>query len=147
MWAWIPWEKAMIPSLLSRCCNWVGITQKTVDLIDEIQNQYVRVQMKTPQSCAKVMLRAETYFLGMKHRLWKEKLSEMSLAKQIYKEQKEKGWQGLAKEVSEICQEVGIEDLNEHEVSKEKKNKAKAISAELLELSLKNKLEETGKTR
>ena len=26
-------------------------------------------------------------------------------------------------------------------------NKAKAISAELLELSLKNKLEETGKTR
>ena len=28
-----------------------------------------------------------------------------------------------------------------------KKNKAKAISAELLELSLKNKLEETGKTR
>ena len=41
MWAWIPWEKAMIPSLLSRCCNWVGITQKTVDLLDEIQNQYV----------------------------------------------------------------------------------------------------------
>ena len=32
-------------------------------------------------------------------------------------------------------------------VTKIAKNKAKAISAELLELSLKNKLEETGKTR
>ena len=32
-------------------------------------------------------------------------------------------------------------------MEKIKKNKAKAISAELLELNLKNKLEETGKTR
>ena len=32
-------------------------------------------------------------------------------------------------------------------MSLKKKDKAKAISAELLELSLKNKLEETGKTR
>ena len=102
-----------------------------MDLLDEIQNQYVRVQLKTPQSCAKVMLRAETSFLGMKQRLWKEKLlyviqqkrlSEMSLAKKIYNEQKEKGWPCLAKEVSEICQKVGLEDLNEHEVSKEKVN-------------------------
>ena len=46
----------------------------------------------------------------------------MSLAKKIYNEQKEKGWPCLAKEVSEICQKVGLEDLNEHEVSKEKVN-------------------------
>ena len=127
MGAWILWEKALIPSLLAGCCNWVGISQKTVDQLDEIQNQYVRVQMKTPQSCAKVLLRAETSFLGMKHRLWKEKLlyviqlkrlSETSLAKEIYEEQKEQGWPGLAKEVSEICQKVGLDNVNEHEVSK-----------------------------
>ena len=46
----------------------------------------------------------------------------MILAKEINKEQKEQGWPGLVKEVSEICQEVGIEDFNEHEISKEKVN-------------------------
>ena len=131
MGAWILWEKALIPSLLAGCCNWVRISQKTVDMLDEIQNQYVRVQMKTPQTCPKVILRADPSFLGMKHRVWKEKLlyvihlkrlGEQSLAKEIYKEQREQGWPGLAKEVSEICQKLGLEDLNEQDISKETVN-------------------------
>ena len=61
MGAWILWEKALIPSLLSGACNWVGITQKLVDLLEEIQKQYVRVQMKPSKSCPKVMLRAENF--------------------------------------------------------------------------------------
>ena len=59
---------------------------------------YVRVQMKTSQSCPKVILRSDTSFLGMKHRVWEEKLmytiqlkrlEEKGLAKQRYQEQKE----------------------------------------------------------
>ena len=49
--AWILREKALIPSLLAGCCNWVGIDQKTVDQLDEIQNLHIRVQMKTSQKC------------------------------------------------------------------------------------------------
>ena len=107
----------------------MGISQKTIDQLDEIQNQYVRVQMKTPRTCPKVMLRAENSMLGMKHRLWKEKLmylmqlkrlEERSLALEIYQEQKKHGWPGLAKDVSEICEKLGLEDLNNTDISKEK---------------------------
>ena len=54
--------------------------------------------------CPKVMLKAENSMLGMKHRLWKEKLmymmqlkrlDEKSLALEIYQEQKKHGWPGL----------------------------------------------------
>ena len=100
-----------------------------MDQLDLIQNQYVRVQMKTSQSCPKVILRADPSFLGMKHRLWEAKLlyviqlkrlEEKSLAKQIYQEQRQQGWPGLAQEVSGICQEIGLEDLNDNDICKEK---------------------------
>ena len=57
----------------------------------------------------------------MKLRIYKEKLmmimhlrelDERSLASRIYHEQLAKGWPGLAKEGSEICKELEIEDVN-----------------------------------
>ena len=131
MGAWILWKKALIPSLLAGCCNWVGIDQKTVDQLDEIQNLHIRVQNKTSQKCPKVLLRAETSMLGMKHRVWKEKimfiiqlrkLREESLAREILGEQRNNDWPGLAQEVSKICQDIGLEDVNSCEVSKDKVN-------------------------
>ena len=127
MGAWVLWERALVPSLLAGCCNWVNISQKTVDQLDNLQNLYIRVQMRTPQSCTKVMLRAEVSMLAMKQRLWMEKVKfiqrlkrmENSLAKEVYQEQRQHDWPGLAKEVTEICKELGIEDVNEKEVSKE----------------------------
>ena len=44
---------------------------------------------------------------------------ENSLAKEVYQEQRQHDWPGLAQEVTEICKEVGIEDVNDKEVSKE----------------------------
>jgi hypothetical protein len=84
--------------------------------------------MRTGQGCSKVILRAETAMTGMKQRLWLEKVMfvqrlrkmEDCLAKEVYEEQKHFGWPGLAQEVSDICKEVGIQDVNENEVSKEK---------------------------
>ena len=74
LWLKTSMGKALILSLLSETSNWVEISQKTMDQLDEIQNQYVRVKMKTPPTCSKVMLRAENSTIGMKHRIWKEKL-------------------------------------------------------------------------
>ena len=57
----------------------------------------------------------------MKLRIYKEKLAlishiknmdEKSLASQIYREQIENDWPGLAKEAKEICEDLGIEDVN-----------------------------------
>ena len=84
--------------------------------------------MRTAQYCTKVILRAEVAMLGMKQRLWMEKVKfvqrlkrmENSLAKEVYEEQRNNDWPGLAKEVTEICREVGIEDVNEKEEPREK---------------------------
>ena len=63
----------------------------------------------------------------MKMRIFKEKLmmtvhirnlDENTLASKIYKEQREKGWPGLAREGKEICQELEIEDVNETQMGK-----------------------------
>ena len=78
------------------------------------------------------MLRAETASLGMKYRIWKEKMrlverirnQEQSLAKAIHDEQVAMGWPGLALEVKEICEVVGVEDINVKHVAKEELDEA-----------------------
>ena len=42
-----------------------------------------------------------------------------SLAKEIYDEQIAMGWSGLAKEVTDICKKLGVEDVNVKEMVKE----------------------------
>ena len=65
--------------------------------------------------------------MDMKLRIWKEKvmlvlhirsLDENTLAHKVYKEQREQGWPGLAKETKEICEELGILDCNTTHMSK-----------------------------
>ena len=46
------------------------------------------------------------------------------MASEMYEEQVKMGWPGLAKEVKDICKEVGIEDVNKTEVTKEELKEA-----------------------
>ena len=72
------------------------------------------------------MLRADTGSLRMKYRIWKEKVllamrikrQKGSLANLMFEEQLKMGWNGLAKEVSEICQKLGLKDVSKEEVRK-----------------------------
>ena len=45
-------------------------------------------------------------------------LKEETLAKKIYEEQRKEGWPGLAKEAKNICEVLGIEDVNTTEMNK-----------------------------
>ena len=73
------------------------------------------------------MLRAQTTSSKMKQRIWKMKLllakmilsQERSVAKDIYQEQIKCDWPWLAAEIKDICENVGVSNLNEDEVSKE----------------------------
>ena len=58
-----------------------------------------------------------------KWRIWEEKcllltqiktLPDGSLAKITYMEAESRGWPGLGREVRQICQEIGIPDINCH---------------------------------
>ena len=129
MSAWELWEKALVPSLLSGAGTWFGPggCKTAIELCDKLQNFFWRVMLTVPESCPKLALRCETAMIGMKWRIWQEKLLLLlriksqnmnSLCRQVYEEGKVNGWPGLGEEVTEICKEIGIPDLNEVNVSK-----------------------------
>ena len=122
-------ERALLPSLLSGACNWIGIRKATEDQCDDLIYLYWRVMFKVPDGTPKIALIAETATLRTKWRIWEAKVMMvkrlqsqeiMSLARQVYEEQLRLGWPGLADEVKEICAEVGLPDVNQIEVKKEK---------------------------
>ena len=80
-----------------------------------------------PESFPKIALRSETQMLGMKWRIWQEKMMLLmrikkhdvnTLCRQIYEEGRKHDWPGLGKEVAEICNVLGIPDMNVEEISK-----------------------------
>ena len=121
------WEGAIVPSLLHGAGTWVGSSEVTDALCEELQLTYWRTAFQVPKGTPKAMLRAETLSLKMKQRIWMMKLQlaqkilsqEKSLAKAIYEEQLSKSWPGLSKEVEQICKDIGIENINKKVIQKE----------------------------
>ena len=132
MGGWDLWNMAVVPSLLNNCSTWIGISDKQEDMLETVQEKFIRLMLEVPMSTPKVALRAETGLRSMKHRIWAEKINliqairkmEGGLAKEIYEEQVEHDWPGLAKEVSSICSNIGMPDVNWNLVNKKDVDKA-----------------------
>ena len=115
------WEACLIPSLLQGASTWVEVSAKTVRKLNSLQQWFLRLILQVGPGTPAAALGWETGVLDMKLRIYKEKLAlishiknmdEKSLASQIYREQIENDWPGLAKEAKEICEDLGIEDVN-----------------------------------
>ena len=130
MAAWELWERAMVPSLLSGAGTWFGLrdNKKVIEMCDNLQNYFWRVMLTVPESCPKIALRCETGMVGMKWRIWMAKImllmriksqDSSSLARQVYEESRARGWPGLGEEVTQICREINIPDVNNVWVTKE----------------------------
>jgi hypothetical protein len=127
MAAWEIWEKALIASLLNASGTWCGICHDRVNLCDDLQNFFWRVMLGVLESCLKIALQSETQMLGMKWRIWQEiflllvrikKHDVNTLCRQKYEEGRKHDWPGLGQEVAEICNVLGIPDVNVEEISK-----------------------------
>ena len=127
MAAWELWEHALLPSLLAGAGTWLGEIEEAVDLCDATQNSFWRLMLEVPESCPKVALRSETKQIGMKWRIREAKclllkqiqeLDDTALAKKICQEAEDNGWPGLRAEVKEICTQIGLQDINKHNMSK-----------------------------
>lgn len=82
-----------------------------------------------PDSTPKISLVAESGTIRTKWRIWLAKIQlvnriynqeEDTLARRVYIEQLKHGWPGLALEVKNICKIIGIQNVNEQIVPKEK---------------------------
>ena len=123
----ILWEGAIVPSLLHGAGTWISSSEETDSMCEELQLLFWRTAFQVPKSTPKVMLRAQSNSIKMKQRIWNSKLlmarkilsQERSLAKEIYTEQLQHDWPGLAQEVKEICDKIGVNNINEEDVSKD----------------------------
>ena len=101
-------------------------------MCEELQELFWLTMFRISKTEPKVMLTAETLSMKMKQRIWLQKLltarsilqQEDSMAKQVYTEQLARGWPGLAREVSRICKEIGLKDINEVMSDKDEINEA-----------------------
>jgi hypothetical protein len=150
MSAWELWEKAMVPSLLSGAGTWTQITEKEVDMCDKLQDMFWRIMLEVPESCPRIALRAETRMISMKYRIWQQKLlllkrirgqSQTTLSRKILDEQKDNDWPGLSTEVRDICEELGIPDLNVNEMT------ANHIKTAVIDHHDRNMMEEIAKSK
>jgi hypothetical protein len=117
----------IVSSLLSNSGTWIGIKLKSIERLDALQNMFVCQLLHLPPSTPRVALRAICGLLGMKWRIWEEKIclvkaireqEEGSLAREVLTEQLEMGWPGLASEATEICKEIGLKNVCTESVEK-----------------------------
>ena len=120
------WNLAIIPSLMNNCSTWIGMTSRQEKKLESLQEQFIRMMMEVPVSTPKLALRAETGLLSMKHRVWVEKLNlvlaiqkSAGLAKNVYLEQLNHNWPGLAGETTNICEALGMNNVNVLKVRKQ----------------------------
>ena len=88
---------------------------------------FVRSLLRMPRSTPVPALRALTGLLGMRWRIWEQKLllilaiqeSGETMANKTLREQVDIGWPGFAIEVKDICDNIGLPNIiGSHRVSK-----------------------------
>jgi hypothetical protein len=121
-------ERALLPSLLSGACNWTGVRKSTEDECDDIIMMFWKVMLKVPDSTPRISFIAETATRRTKWRVWKDKImlvkrmqkqDTSTLSRQVYEKQLQLNLPGLAREVSDICEQIRIADVNYCEVKNE----------------------------
>ena len=105
----ILWESCCIPSLIYDSSCWVGMGKKEEAALSE--DFFLRLLFGTEPGAPKVALRADSATLSMSMRVKKEKILLVKHIREL-EEEVRNSWSGLAKETSDICRELFIEDVN-----------------------------------
>ena len=69
------WEIAVIPYLLNNSETWDNLPTKAVEMLDDLQNKFLRSQLETPRTCPTPALLWEIGMMSMENRIIKKKLN------------------------------------------------------------------------
>ena len=151
------WEIAYLPALLNNCQTWTNISEKTITLLEDLQNTMYRILLNVPRTCPIPALCWEMGGIQMKYRvimkklnfLWHLKnLEEGALAKEIFEVQKLQKLPGLVNECSEWINTLKLPNLLEREISKVQwKRLVKNAILEENEADLKTKMKKKEKLK
>ena len=107
------WELAIIPMLLNNSDTWISIPDETIEVLENLQNLFLRTMLQVPISCPKAALLWETATIKMKLRIWKKKLNlykylQAKYSGQIFNEQRDMQFPGFINECKAIARELNI---------------------------------------
>ena len=112
-------EVAYIPALLNNAQTWMEIDNGTIEKLESLQCNFLRILLATPASTPQAALIWDCGALKMKYRIMESKLnflhyiliqSDESLAHQILIEQKNQDFPGLVRECKMFIEELEILD-------------------------------------
>ena len=132
-------EIAYIPALMSNAQTWIEIDKETVNKLEDLQYNFLRILLATPSSTPRAALAWDCGVLKMKFRIMQMKLNflhyilmrnEESLAHQILSEQRRNGFPGFTEECMTFIRDLNIINPFEHWLSENewKRMVKKAIS-------------------
>ena len=113
------YEMAYIPALLNNSQTWMEIDTESVEKLENLQCDFLRILLATPASTPRAALLWDCGAVKVKYRIIEKKLiflhyimkqSEESLARQIIFEQRNNGFPGLFQECKQFIEELKIVD-------------------------------------
>ena len=116
------WEMAVTPYLLNNCDTWNSLPTTALELLEDIQNQFLRNLLATPRTCPIPSLLWETGTISMKNKIIKKKLlfyhhilhlPHDSLAWQIYDVQTKLALPGLIQECEDMVSNMELPKAND----------------------------------
>ena len=114
------WEVAVIPYLMNNSDTWAYMPKQALDVLDSLQNQFLRSLLATPRGSPTPALLWETGTSTMENRILKRKLTfahhltnlpEESLAWQVAALQDKFSLPGLMTEIKEVLSELDMPDM------------------------------------
>ena len=116
------WEMAVTPYLLNNCDTWNSLPTVALELLEDLQNQFLRNLLATPRTCPTPSLLWETGTISMKNKIIKKKLlfyyhilhlPHDSLAWQTYDVQTKLALPGLIQECEEMLNKMELPKAND----------------------------------
>ena len=121
------WELAIIPSLLNNCQIWVNISEKSITMLEELQNKMYRILLNVPKTSPTPSLCWDMGGIQMRFRIITKKLEFLwhllnledgALAKEILITQKHQKMPGLVQECEEWINNFNLPNVFEENLTK-----------------------------
>ena len=114
------WEVAVIPSLINNSETWTELEENQLERMEDLQSMLLRTLFNTAKTTPRALLYWDTGVLPISYKIEQQKLlflhhlvilSEDSLAKQIYIQQKNNDFPGLVPECKELIKKYNLADI------------------------------------
>ena len=114
-------EATIIPALLHNCESWIGINDKHIKELQDLQDNFIRKVLRLHSSTPKALLQWDIGLMPMKWRINLKKLTftrkvmhdknHTSIVKQVMYNEQFQDIKGLGHECQSICEEIDLDNV------------------------------------